>query len=159
MLVLLPTFEGQLPWMKNFLSSGVFKVLAKLTYCAFLIHGVVQYAYFASEQNTEFGSRDRTGFLFFGIYALTYIAALCIYLMCELPCQNIEEFILFPRFSGLRRTAYKDENYSRLENNESGAREEEADQSIKSSENKWAINKEDSSMSIKHETSIHKNLK
>lgn len=96
MLVLLPTFEGKLPWIKSFLSCRLFKILGKLTYSAFLIHGVIAYAYFGSEQNTELSSRDRSAFLFFGLYCLDYIASVFIYLLCELPTSNLEKTLFFP---------------------------------------------------------------
>ena len=52
MLVLLPTFEGRLPWFKSFMSNGLFKVVGKLTYSAYLIHIAVIIAFTASSNNS-----------------------------------------------------------------------------------------------------------
>lgn len=96
MLVLLPTFEGRLPWLKLFMSCDLFKVVGKLTYSAYLIHIAVMGAYMYSKNNSELESRDGGIFLFFGIYTLSYFAALIITLLVELPTLNIEKTILFP---------------------------------------------------------------
>ena len=96
MLVLLPTFEGRLTWLKNFMACGLFKVVGKLTYSAYLIHIAVIFAYMCARNNSELESRDGGYFLFFGIYSLAYFAAIIITLLVELPTLNIEKTILFP---------------------------------------------------------------
>ena len=45
MLTLLPTFEGRLPWLRNFMSVGLFQVVGKLTYTAYLIHIAIIFAF------------------------------------------------------------------------------------------------------------------
>ena len=96
MMVLVPTFEGRLSWFKSFMSNALFKVVGKLTYSAYLIHIAVMLAFYASSNNSELESRDGGIFYFFGIYVLSYFAAVVITLLVELPTLNIEKSILFP---------------------------------------------------------------
>ena len=79
------------------MSCGLFKVIGKLTYSAYLIHISIIGAYGVSVNNTEVASRDRGAFIFFGIYCLSYAAALIVNLLSELPTFNIEKTILFPQ--------------------------------------------------------------
>lgn len=96
MLVLLPTFEGRLPWLKSFMSCGLFQVVGKLTYSTYLIHIAIIAAVQVSSNNTEEISRSRTVYIYFGIYCFSYIAALLISLLSEVPILNIEKTLLFP---------------------------------------------------------------
>ncbi len=52
MMVLMPTFEGRLPWLFTFMSNPLFIVLGRLTYCAYLMHFTVIYAYTNSRSST-----------------------------------------------------------------------------------------------------------
>ena len=78
------------------MSNCLFKVVGKLTYSAYLIHYSIIIAFYASTNNSEVESRDGGAFLFFGIYLMSYLAALVITLLVELPTLNIEKSILFP---------------------------------------------------------------
>ena len=96
MMVLLPTYEGRLTWLKSFMSCGLFKVIGKFTYSAYLIHIAVISLYVSSSNNSEVQSRDGGYFSFFGVYTLSYAAAIIITLLVEFPTLNIEKTILFP---------------------------------------------------------------
>ena len=96
MLVLLPTFEGRLSWLKIFMSLGLFQIIGKLTYTSYLIHINIMSAYSLSRSGTTSYSRDGTAYKFFGIYILSYIAAYFLSVLSEWPFLNIEKLILFP---------------------------------------------------------------
>lgn len=56
MIVLFPTFEGQLGWFKSFMANSLFKVIGKLTYCAYLMHYLILFSYGYSAESTSFYS-------------------------------------------------------------------------------------------------------
>lgn len=97
MLVLIPTFEGRLTWLKLFMSCEYFQVIGKLTYSAYLIHIPVGVAYLYSIKYTPYGSIDTILYHYFGMYTLAYLSALILFLLSEYPPLNIERFILFPK--------------------------------------------------------------
>ena len=97
MMVLLPTFEGRLTWVKYFMSCEYFQVIGKLTYSAYLIHIPVGVAYIYCQKYTAYGAVDNIVYHYFGMYTLSYLCALILFLLAEYPPLNIERFILFPK--------------------------------------------------------------
>ena len=97
MMVLLPTFEGRLTWVKLFMSCEYFQVMGKLTYSAYLIHIPVGVSYMYSIKYTPYGSMDSIIYHYLGLYALAYLCALILFLLSEYPPLNIERFLLFPK--------------------------------------------------------------
>ncbi len=45
MMALMPTFEGRLKVVRVFMANDVFKVIGKLTYCAYLMHYELLWTY------------------------------------------------------------------------------------------------------------------
>lgn len=89
MMVLFPTFEGRLSWLRLFMANGVFKVLGRLTYCAYLIHFLVLAAYVYSINSTNYFSRDFIIIHYLGLYCLSYAGALVVSLLMEAPFLTI----------------------------------------------------------------------
>lgn len=96
MMALFPTFEGRLPWLRNFMANGFFRVMGRLTYSAYLIHFLVLAAYVYSINSTNYFSRDFIFTHFLGLYCLTYASALVVSLLMESPFLTIEKALLFP---------------------------------------------------------------
>ena len=97
MLVLFPTFEGQLSWLKVFLANPIFKVVGKLTYCAYLMHFEILFAYMYSIESSAFFSKDFMFAHFLGIWSISYLTAMIVSLLLESPILTIEKTILFPQ--------------------------------------------------------------
>ena len=96
MIVLFPTFEGQLSWFKLFMTNSIFKVIGKLTYCAYLMHYLILFSYAYSAESTSFYSEDFMFFHFLGIWSISYLTAMIVSLLLESPILTLEKTILFP---------------------------------------------------------------
>ena len=96
MIVLFPTFEGQLSWFKIFMANPIFKVVGKLTYCAYLMHYLIIFSYSYSAESTSFYSKDFMFMHFLGIWSISYLTAMIVSLLLESPVLTLEKTILFP---------------------------------------------------------------
>ena len=96
MLVLMPTFEGRLPWLFSFMSNPLFVVLGRLTYCAYLMHFTVILSYYFSLDSSNYFTHTNAIYHYIGIYVLSYAVALGVSVIIEAPLLTIEKTILFP---------------------------------------------------------------
>ncbi len=95
-MVLLPTYEGRLPWLKAFMSFSLFQIIGRLTYTSYLIHQSLIFLYLAAGENTLVTTADSVIYKYFGIYAIAYLAAFILTLLSESPTLNLEKTLLFP---------------------------------------------------------------
>lgn len=93
MVVLLPLLFGRLSWLKSFLSWGAFRVIARLTYCAYLVHYVFITMYMVSLNNSNYISKDNVVFHYFGLYCMSYLCALGLALIIEVPFTRLEKLL------------------------------------------------------------------
>ncbi len=91
MLVVGPTLEGNLPWLRQFLSWDYFRVMGRLTYSAYLIHLLVVAVYIVSSESTPYTSMDNIIFHYFGLYIMSYFAAFLLSLLVEVPFSKLEK--------------------------------------------------------------------
>lgn len=73
------------PTLDAFLSAQIFVILSNLSYCAYLIHPIVQYVYFYSFKGVIAGSHAIIFMNFIGITFFTYLFASIMFLTIEMP--------------------------------------------------------------------------
>jgi peptidoglycan/LPS O-acetylase OafA/YrhL len=94
---LAPVLAGNLSWIKSVMSCGFFNLMAKLTFCAYLIHVmVVAFIYYGADQ---FADLATTSMVYNTLAALmiTMVLAVFLHLMVEKPFGNLEGKLLNPR--------------------------------------------------------------
>ena len=96
MLVLMPTFEGRLTWLFAFMSNPLFVVLGRHTYCAYLMHFTVIYAYQFSMDSTLYFTETFIVQHYLGIWVISYGVAFCLSVLMEAPLLTLEKTLLFP---------------------------------------------------------------
>lgn len=67
--------------------------LSRLTYCAYLIHPIVQYAYFQSRPRPTYISHSTLVMYFFGFMVMTFMWSLVASLAFEAPMLGLEKIV------------------------------------------------------------------
>lgn len=84
-------FGGVPKWL---LSAGFWAPLAKLTYCAYLVHPAVMLFFMFQETRSAHYAWTELSLNFVGYTCLSYALALVCHLLVEKPCSNIERLVL-----------------------------------------------------------------
>mmetsp|Transcript_1326 Transcript_1326/g.1443 ORF Transcript_1326/g.1443 Transcript_1326/m.1443 type:complete len:620 (-) Transcript_1326:12-1871(-) len=95
-MVLLPTFVGRLRVVKNFLASTSFVVLARLNYMVYMNHLLFLLWFVNDFRQAIYINNLNMWFVSIGTIAVSFIFAVPMTLMWEVPFMNIEKYILFP---------------------------------------------------------------
>lgn len=94
--------------VNRFLSWKGFMPLAKITYCAYLIHPYFVHGYYSSRRRPlHFGSQYQMIQYFFAHVIVSYAAAFVCCISWEIPVLGLEE-IIFPRHRPKKRPALND---------------------------------------------------
>lgn len=88
-----PILIGKMPFVNKIMSHKAFEPLAKISYCGFLIHFSLLVAYNSSQNNTII---DGIYFMrdFFFIAPIACVVGAFIYLIIEIPTQNLQNAII-----------------------------------------------------------------
>lgn len=78
------------------MSNPLFVVLGRLTYCAYLMHFTVIFAYKFSLDSTSYFTETWVIYHYIGIYILSYAVAFGVSLVMEAPLLTIEKTLMFP---------------------------------------------------------------
>jgi hypothetical protein len=95
-LVLLPTFFGRFWFVKSFLESEIFSVLARLNYMVYLIHILVIFWMVLDLRQGIYLNELNIWFLAIGTMVVSFIFAIPFTLLMEAPFLNLEKNIIFP---------------------------------------------------------------
>ncbi|OMJ80258.1 hypothetical protein SteCoe_19516 [Stentor coeruleus] len=92
-MFIFPVLIGRMPFLYKVMSHKVFEPLAKISYCGFLVHFSILVAYNSSQNNTII---DGIYFMrdFFSITPIVCIVGMIIYMIIELPTQNLQNAII-----------------------------------------------------------------
>ncbi|CAI2387533.1 unnamed protein product [Moneuplotes crassus] len=99
-LILVPTFVGRLRVIKGFLSADIFQVLARLNYVVYLIHCVFLFHFFNDMRSGMYITILTQFFTGIGATAFSFLFAIPVTMLCEVPFMNLEKYILFPKKNG-----------------------------------------------------------
>lgn len=80
-------------FINTLLSWSFFTPLARLTYCAYLIHPILIYAYYQSLRSPIYMDDSTLAVVFSGIMVLTYMLAFVLSLAFEAPMLSLEKLI------------------------------------------------------------------
>lgn len=80
-------------FINTLLSWSFFTPLARLTYCAYLIHPILIYAYYSSLRTPLYMDDSTLAVVFSGIMVLTYMFAFVLSLAFEAPMLSLEKLI------------------------------------------------------------------
>jgi peptidoglycan/LPS O-acetylase OafA/YrhL len=92
-LLILATFAGRGGVVRWFLSAPFWGPLAKLTYCAYLIHPVAMGTLYLQQTRQAHYSWSELGYAFLGNICYSYSLALVLHLLIEKPCSNLERLM------------------------------------------------------------------
>ncbi|OWF53620.1 Nose resistant to fluoxetine protein 6 [Mizuhopecten yessoensis] len=81
-------------YINTILSWSPFVPLGRLTYCAYLVHPLVMYAYYSSLRQGIYGTDFNIIYLFMGHLVISYMVAFVISLAFESPMMALERTIL-----------------------------------------------------------------
>ena len=96
-LILLPTFQERISWLKSFLSSDFMVVAGRLTYAVYLMHLPIIFFYLGDLRYGEWVSFMSTFLLAFAILGASFVFAVPFVLICEIPFMNLQKFLMMPK--------------------------------------------------------------
>jgi len=89
-------FTAQQSFLNRFFSWSVFGPLARLTFCAYLMHPIILFTYYLNRDHLLHYSNSDLVFWFVGGATISYVVALFVSLLVEKPAMNLEKLI-FPQ--------------------------------------------------------------
>lgn len=95
-LILSPMLVNRLSMIKFILRSDLFTIMARLTYTVYLIHVVIMCCVLFDTRQSYYVDQLNGWWFGFGSFLLSYLIAIPVCLLCEVPFMNIEKYILFP---------------------------------------------------------------
>ncbi|CAI2359321.1 unnamed protein product [Moneuplotes crassus] len=96
-LIIAPTFVGRLRVIRGFLGAESFAILARLNYVVYLIQSVVLAQLVNNVRASIYVDTISQIFFTIGAIAVSFIVAIPLTLICEVPFMNLEKYILFPK--------------------------------------------------------------
>ncbi|GLV32862.1 uncharacterized protein CBL_00431 [Carabus blaptoides fortunei] len=100
--------HGKAGLINSILSCYVFKVIAKLSYCMFLIHMYIMFTMAGAEKTTYYFSNENMIYMFFGDMAFTLAASYILAISVEFPTMRLGGLI---RKRGIRISCLTNYNY------------------------------------------------
>lgn len=97
MLVVLPTFENRLTWVKTLLASDFMCVMGRLTFAVYLMHIPWLTVYLADLRQGVWLNNLNQWFLTFAVVPISFLFAIPFSMICEVPFLNLEKHFLMPR--------------------------------------------------------------
>ena len=102
-LIILPTFEGRLPWIKTLLGSDYMWVLGRLTFGVYLMHIPWIKVYLADLREASWFNHISIWFLTMAIILITFLFAIPFTLICEAPFMNLQSVQCIATYRTLSR--------------------------------------------------------
>eukprot|EP00343_Euplotes_focardii_P007471 CAMPEP_0205818724 /NCGR_PEP_ID=MMETSP0206-20130828/748_1 /ASSEMBLY_ACC=CAM_ASM_000279 /TAXON_ID=36767 /ORGANISM="Euplotes focardii, Strain TN1" /LENGTH=582 /DNA_ID=CAMNT_0053111403 /DNA_START=329 /DNA_END=2077 /DNA_ORIENTATION=+ len=99
-LIIAPTFVGRLRAIKGFLGAQGFVVLARLNYMVYMIHCLVLFHYLNNTRAGIYATNVSQWFFAIGAIFVSFMIAIPVTLLCEVPFMNLEKNVLFPKKKG-----------------------------------------------------------
>ena len=96
-LIISPTFVGRLRVVRGFLTADFFVVLARLNYMVYMVHCLVIMYYLNNTFASLYVTTVSQWFLAFGVTIVSFLLAIPLTLLCEVPFMNLEKYVLFPK--------------------------------------------------------------
>ena len=96
-LIVMPTIVGRLRFLIHFLGSETFSVLARLTYVVYMIHIVIMLWVLLDVRQGLYASSLGQWIFGIGTWVISFLVAIPVSMMWEVPFLNIEKYLLFPQ--------------------------------------------------------------
>ena len=103
-LILLNNFLGSKDWVRTILSWKLFSIIARLSFCGYLVHLIIILRFSYSSKATQVIEAENLNYHFFSDLLLSLIFAGILSLFVEIPFMNVEKFI-FRRDRSKKRMA------------------------------------------------------
>lgn len=98
MIFLTPLFMGdRMVVLKDFLSTGVFRLMAKISYSVYLVYPFMFNYYLCGTLSYYYLSHTEAIFLFFNASITSYFFGFMLALFVEFPMVNLWKFLIAPR--------------------------------------------------------------
>jgi hypothetical protein len=95
-LVFLPIFIGKLSIIRDVFASSFFRPLARISFSALLLHGLILFKVFFSHEQSIYFDHKNMMFVFFSLVFFTYIASLFVSLFLEYPFRTMAKVVFSP---------------------------------------------------------------
>ncbi|CDW85512.1 UNKNOWN [Stylonychia lemnae] len=96
-LVIIPSMINLSDILRPLVSSHLFQILEELTYSAYLLHFVIVSWYFASREQDIILTLSYLFQIGIASAMFSYLISIPFYVLCERPCRNFIDLILFPK--------------------------------------------------------------
>lgn len=95
-LIFLPIFIGKLSIVRDIFASSFFRPLARVSFSALIIHGLVLFLVFFSHEQSIYFDHKNMIFIYFSLIFFTYIIALFVALFLEYPFRTMAKVVFSP---------------------------------------------------------------
>lgn len=95
-LMFLPVFIGKLSIIRDIFASSFFRPLARISFSALLLHGLILFKVFFSHEQAIYFDHKNMMFVFFSLVFFTYIAAVFVSLFLEYPFRTMAKVVFSP---------------------------------------------------------------
>ena len=92
-LIFLNDFLGSNDWIRKILSWKFFGIIARLSFCGYLVHLIIILRFSLSSRASQYIKAETLNYQFFSDLSLSLIFAFILSLFVEIPFINVENFI------------------------------------------------------------------
>lgn len=92
-LIFLNNFLGSNDWIRTILSWKLFGVVARLSFCGYLVHLIIILRFSLSSRVSQYVRVETLNYQFFSDLSLSLIFAVILSLFVEIPFINVENFV------------------------------------------------------------------
>ncbi|CAI2386557.1 unnamed protein product [Moneuplotes crassus] len=96
-LIIIPTFQGRLPWIKHLLGNNTMIVLGRITFGVYLMHIPWIIMLLADSRQGMWVSNLNAWWLVLGIAPISFLFAIPFSMYAEVPFMNLEKHFLMPK--------------------------------------------------------------
>mmetsp|Transcript_23190 Transcript_23190/g.25732 ORF Transcript_23190/g.25732 Transcript_23190/m.25732 type:complete len:519 (+) Transcript_23190:580-2136(+) len=96
-LIILPTFQNRLSWIKYLLSSDFMCVLGRLTFSVYLLHTPFQIFFMADIRQGQWINNLNGWWFMLSTLTISFLMAIPFSMYCEVPFMNLEKHFLMPK--------------------------------------------------------------
>ena len=95
-LMFIPIFLGKLSILRDIFASDFFRPLARLSYSAFLISGIVLFWVFFTHEQSIYYDHKNMMFIYFALVFFTYVISTIIAVFLEYPFRTMGKVVFSP---------------------------------------------------------------
>jgi hypothetical protein len=95
-LIFLPIFMGKLSIVRDIFASSFFRPLARVSFSALIIHGLILFLVFFSHDQSIYFDHKNMIFIYYSLVFFTYLIALFVALFLEYPFRTMAKVVFSP---------------------------------------------------------------